>query len=100
MNLYAITACYGEDRDTALVLAADDAAAEALAGQGHDPRGLGTTGTEIWLIASDCTQVKELPATPVQLSWPASVPPPGAAAFDGPSALDLLKSATLPRPPG
>ncbi len=97
MNLYAITACYGADRDTALVLADDDAAALALAGQGHDPRGLGTTGTEVWLVA-DCTLVSELPATPAHLSWPAPVAVPEALSKlgEGPSVLDLLKGAIGP----
>lgn len=76
MNLYAITAVYGTDRDAAFVLAADDAAALALAGRGHDPRGLGTTGTEIWLIAQDCKQVGELPATPAQSRPAPRIPKP------------------------
>ena len=97
MNLYAITACYGNDRDTALVLAADDAAAEALAGQGHDPRGLGTTGTEVWLVASDCKQVGTLPATPSQAAWltPEALQAPETG---GPTAAELLRRATGPGP--
>ncbi len=97
MNLYAITACYGTDRDTALILAADDAAAQALASRGHDPRGLGTTGSEVWLVVRDCTLVAELPATPVQLSWAAPGPPKTIAELAAePSAAELLRNATGP----
>lgn len=92
MNLYAITACYGAERDAALIMATDDAAAQALAGSGHDPRGLGTTGTEVWLIARDCALVGELPATPAQLSWA----PVASSGAGEPSALDLLKNAIGP----
>lgn len=95
MNLYAITACYGTERDTALVLAQDDAAALALAGRGHDPRGLGTTGTEVWLIA-DCKLVGELPATPAQAPWLMPGTPKTLPEISESSAADLLKKATGP----
>ena len=75
MNLYAITAVYGADRDAVLILAEDDAAALALAGRGHDPRGLGTDRGEVWVIMRDVQQIGELPAMPASLSRQA----PGAA---------------------
>jgi hypothetical protein len=66
MNLYAVTAVYGTDRDAILFLATDDTAALKLAGRGRDPRGLGSDKTEVWLIAADVIQVGELPAAPAQ----------------------------------
>jgi hypothetical protein len=99
MNLYAVTAVYGADRDAAFVLAEDDDAVLALAGRGHDPRGLGTDRTEVWLVARDCKQVGELPATPAQLAWPAPGEPAAArslAEVSEPSAIDLLRDATGP----
>ena len=97
MNLYAVSAVYGSDRDVALFLAEDDAAALALAGQGHDPRGLGTAGTEIWLIAADCKQVGELPGLPAPLPGQQPGPPRTLAELAaGPTAAELLSRATGP----